>query len=161
MATMWLVGVAQAVTHRATPSLSNPQAPSLSRARLYMSEDFTRSSDLLGTGDKVSAAQVANVLGRWKTRSDWNDAGMGRKGLIDDYRNGDYYEEDLPQLKTDFSKPMQYYIARRPQFMDFCERYGLVAVSALHSYGIACYHTLHLRHCRSSLASLCAALGAP
>ena len=35
--------------------------------------------------------------------------------------------EDLDALATNFNKPMEYYIARRPQFMDFCERYGLVA----------------------------------
>ena len=49
------------------------------------------------------------------------------QALIDDYRNGDYYDDDVEKMKTDFNKPMQYYIARRPQFMDFCERYGLVA----------------------------------
>ena len=38
-----------------------------------------------------------------------------------------YFEEDVPKLATDFDKPMEYYIARRPQFLDFCERYGLVA----------------------------------
>lgn len=91
------------------------------------SAEFGRSKDVLGGGDKVSARQIANVMGRWKSRNDWNGAGIGRKGLIDDYRNGDYYDEDVAQLKTDFSKPMEYYIARRPQFMDFCERYGLVA----------------------------------
>ena len=67
-----------------------------------------------------------NAMGRWRTRFDWNE-GIGRKGLLDDYRNGDYFEEDVPKLATDFDKPMEYYIARRPQFLDFCERYGLVA----------------------------------
>ena len=30
-------------------------------------------------------------------------------------------------MQTNFDKPMRYYIARRPQFLDFCERYALVA----------------------------------
>ena len=88
--------------------------------------EFSRSTDLLAARQKVSARQVVNVLGRWKTRRDWNE-GIGRKGLLDDYRSGDYYDEDVPKLSTDFSKPMREYIARRPQFLDFCERYGLVA----------------------------------
>ena len=71
------------------------------------------------TGDQVTARQVVNVLGRWKSRTDWNDAGIGRKRLIDDYRTGDYYEEDLPKMATDFNKPMQYYIARRPPIHGF------------------------------------------
>ena len=75
---------------------------------------------------QVSARQIVNVLGRWKSNSDWN-AGGGRKGKLDDLRSGDYYEDDLQMLKTDFSKPMEYYIARRPQFLNFCDRYGLVA----------------------------------
>lgn len=68
-------------------------------------------------------------LGRWKTRHEWNDAGIGHKALIDDFRNGDYYEEDVQKIQTDFSRQERsvHYIARRPQFMDFCERYGLVA----------------------------------
>ena len=89
---------------------------------------FSRSSDVLGS-KKVTARQVANVLGRWKTRTDWNDAGIGRKALIDEYRTGDYYEDDLQKLETDFTSTdrKEHYIARRPQFLDFCERYGLVA----------------------------------
>ena len=75
---------------------------------------------------QVSARQVVNVLGRWGSHSDWNGAG-GRKGKLDDLRSGDYYEDDLQMLKTDFSQPMEYYIARRPQFLNFCDRYGLVA----------------------------------
>ena len=115
-------------------ALSRPSMVPTTRAQpAVMSENepidasFRRSSDVLNTGDQVTARQVVNVLGRWKSRTDWNDAGIGRKRLIDDYRTGDYYEEDLPKMATDFNKPMQYYIARRPQFMDFCERYGLVA----------------------------------
>ena len=88
---------------------------------------FARSKDLIAAGDKASARQIVNVLGRWKTRTEWSEAGIGRKRLIDDYRAGDFFDEDLEKLATDFNKPMEYYIARRPQFMDFCERYGLVA----------------------------------
>jgi len=85
---------------------------------------------LLQIGDgEVSARQVVNALGRWKTRHEWNDAGIGHKALIDDFRNGDYYDEDVQKMRTDFTKQARsvHYIARRPQFMDFCERYGLVA----------------------------------
>jgi hypothetical protein len=88
--------------------------------------DFRRSSDLLGTGEAVSKRQIVNAMGRWRTRSDWNE-GIGRKGLLDDYRSGDYYDEDVSELATNFDQPREYYIARRPQFLDFCERYGLVA----------------------------------
>lgn len=89
---------------------------------------FSRSSDVLGA-KKVTPRQVANVLGRWKTRSDWNDAGIGRKGKLDEYRTGDYYDDDVQQLETDFESTDRktHYIARRPQFLDFCERYQLVA----------------------------------
>ena len=73
-------------------------------------ELFRRSSDLLRSGDKVTARQVVNALGRWKTRQEWNEAGIGRKGLLDDYRNGDYYEDDVAKMRTDFSQPMRYYI---------------------------------------------------
>ena len=88
--------------------------------------EFHRSDDLFYSGQTVSKRQIVNAMGRWRTRFDWNE-GIGRKGLLDDYRNGDYFEEDVPKLATDFDKPMEYYIARRPQFLDFCERYGLVA----------------------------------
>ena len=45
---------------------------------------FRRSSDVLNNGDQVTARQVVNVLGRWKSRTEWNDAGIGRKRMIDD-----------------------------------------------------------------------------
>ena len=122
------------------------------QASTQQQSEFSRSRDLLQiSGEKVSARQVANVLGRWKTGREWNNAGVGRKGLLDDFRNGDYYDEDVKQLQTDFSQPMdrEYfrirshlaaacyervfesqilaeYIARRPQFLDFCERYSLL-----------------------------------
>ena len=99
--------------------LGKPLVPTPSTA--LNDKTYNRATELLG-GDSVSARQVVNALGRWKSRTEWNDAGIGQKRLIDDFRNGDYYEEDLPKMKTDFSKPMRYYIARRPQFMDFCER---------------------------------------
>lgn len=87
---------------------------------------FRRGSDMLNIGGKpVSQRAVVNVLGRWQSRSDWNS--IGRKATLDEFRSGDYYEDDLQKLNTDFSQPMEYYIARRPQFLNFCERYGLVA----------------------------------
>ena len=45
---------------------------------------------------------------------------------LDDFTNGDFYEEDLDILKTDFSKGEAYYFARRPQRRVFCKKYGLV-----------------------------------
>ena len=41
-------------------------------------------------------------------------AGIGRKGKLDDFRSGDYYDDDVKSLKTDFTKPMEFYIARVP-----------------------------------------------
>jgi len=40
---------------------------------------YRRSSDIMNNGDKVSARQVVNALGRWSSRREWNDAGIGRK----------------------------------------------------------------------------------
>ena len=87
---------------------------------------FTRGIDLLQTSDAVTARQIVNVLGRWGSHRDWNEA-IGRKGKLDELRSGDFYDDDVQTLKTDFSQPMEYYIPRRPQFLNFCERYGLVA----------------------------------
>ena len=89
--------------------------------------EFRRGVDLLQRNDKVTARQVANVLGRWKSHEDWSSSGLGLKGKLDDFRSGDYYDDDIKELKTDFTQPMEYYIARRPQFLNFCDRYGLVA----------------------------------
>ena len=87
---------------------------------------FRRGSDILNIGGKsVSKKAIVNVLGRWDSHQDWN--GFGRKAQLDEFRSGDYFEEDVQKIATDFSKPMEYYIARRPQFLNFCERYGLVA----------------------------------
>lgn len=87
---------------------------------------FRRGSDMLNIGGKtVSQRAVVNVLGRWQSQSDWNS--IGRKATLDEFRSGDYYDDDLQKLDTDFNQPMEYYIARRPQFLNFCERYGLVA----------------------------------
>jgi hypothetical protein len=91
-------------------------------------DEFARGTDILPMGsEKVSKRAIVNVLGRWKSHRDWNEAGIGRKGKLDDFRSGDYYDDDVKSLKTDFTKPMEFYIARRPQFLNFCERYGLVA----------------------------------
>lgn len=87
---------------------------------------FKRGVDLLQTGDAVTTRQIVNVLGRWGSHRDWNDA-IGRKGKLDELRSGDFYDDDVKALATDFSQPMEYYIPRRPQFLNFCERYGLVA----------------------------------
>ena len=91
-------------------------------------DTFARGVDLLqlSKDKRVTARQVVNVLGRWQEYSDWNE-GIGTKGKLDEYRSGDYYEDDVKALKTDFTQPIEYYISRRPQFINFCERYGLVA----------------------------------
>lgn len=90
--------------------------------------DFCRGSDLLTlgrlTGKTVTARQVANVLGRWTTHEDWDT--IGRAGKMDDVGSGDYYEEDVKEVMTDYSKGKEYYIARRPQRREFCQRQGLV-----------------------------------
>ena len=83
-------------------------------------QQFRRGSDLLQVGDDVLARQVVNVLGRWRSHSDWNFIGL--KGKLDDFRSGDYYDDDVAALQTDFTKPKEFYIARRPQFLNFCER---------------------------------------
>ena len=57
-------------------------------------EFYRRGIDLLQTSDKVTARQIVNVLGRWKSNADWNDS-SGRKGKLDDLRSGDYYDDDL------------------------------------------------------------------
>ena len=74
---------------------------------------FARGTDLLQTADKVSARKIVNVLGRWGSHTDWNSAGIGRKGKLDDLRKGDYYDDDVPSLATDFTQPQEFYIARR------------------------------------------------
>lgn len=109
------------------PKAYAPMAPATSAQIKAGESAFARSKDLIAAGDKATARQIANVMGRWQTRTEWNEAGIGRKRQIDDYRAGDFFDEDLDKLATDFNKPMEHYIARRPQFMDFCERYGLVA----------------------------------
>ena len=119
-----ITSAAEAVTSAMDEDAAFPTTPPSADV---LAASFGRSKDVLNTGDKVTARQVVNAMGRWKTRHEWNDARIGRKALLDDYRNGDYYEEDMPKLQTDFNKPMEFYIARRPQFLDFCERYGLVA----------------------------------
>ena len=85
---------------------------------------FKRGSDLLQLGDEVTARQIVNVLGRWSTHEQWDTIGTAEK--LDDFTNGDFYEEDLDILKTDFSKGEAYYFARRPQRRVFCKKYGLV-----------------------------------
>jgi hypothetical protein len=86
---------------------------------------FSRGSDLLQMGEKVSAKDVANVLGRWKSHSEWDTIGVAAK--LDEYTSGDYYDDDVDELAaTDFSKGEEYYQARRPQRRKFCKQYGLV-----------------------------------
>jgi hypothetical protein len=63
---------------------------------------FKRGSDLLQIGDQVSARQIVNVLGRWQSHEEWDT--IGTAGKLDDLTSGDFYEEDLEVLKTDFSK---------------------------------------------------------
>lgn len=90
--------------------------------------DFCRGSDLLQlgklSGKTVTARQVANVLGRWSTHEDWDTIGRARK--MDDLGTGDFYEEDVADVMTDYAKGKDYYIARRPQRREFCRRHGLV-----------------------------------
>jgi len=87
--------------------------------------DFGRSSDLLQIGgNKVTARQVVNVLGRWNASEDWDS--IGRTGRMDDYSSGDYYDDDVQTLRTNFSSGAAYYMARRPQRRAFCKTYGLV-----------------------------------
>ena len=88
------------------------------------SVDFARGSDLLELGDRVTARQIANILGRWETHTDWDT--IGRAGKLDDLSSGDFYEEDLEVVKTDYSKGEAYYLARRPQRRAFCKKRNLV-----------------------------------
>jgi hypothetical protein len=100
-------------TDQEEPKAYEPM-PSATAEQLKAGEStFARSKNLIAAGDKATARQIVNVMGRWKTRSEWSDAGIGRKRLIDDYRSGDFFDEDLDQLATDFNKPQEYYIARR------------------------------------------------
>ena len=59
-------------------------------------ESFARGVDLLqlSSDKRVTARQVVNVLGRWQQYSDWNE-GIGTKGKLDEYRSGDYYDDDV------------------------------------------------------------------
>ena len=87
-------------------------------------QSFSRGSDLLQLGEKVSSKDVANVLGRWKTHGEWDS--IGKAAAMDDFSSGDYYEEDLEVIQTDYSKGEAYYLARRPQRRAFCKKYDLV-----------------------------------
>lgn len=92
---------------------------------LSASREFRRTSDLLQvTSDKVTTRQIVNCIGRWKTHQDWDSIGKAAK--LDDIRSGDYYDEDLEKLATDFTKGARYYNPRRPMFRNFCKTYGLV-----------------------------------
>ena len=108
---------------------------------------FYRGSDLLQAGEAVSAREVVNVLGRWKSYSDWDSIGGSQR--IDDFRNGDFYEEDLPTFKTDFTLPD--HMARRPQRRDFCVKYGLVQ---------RCWHADNVRLLPFADEALAASVGA-
>ena len=99
---------------RAPPPLLSAADPSSS------ANTFARGTDLLQASDKVSARQIVNVLGRWGSHADWNGAGIGRKGKLDDLRSGDYFDDDVPSLATDFSRPQEFYIARRVRMPHAC-----------------------------------------
>ena len=40
------------------------------------SQTFTRASDVFGTGERVTAVEVVNVLGRWKRHTEWESLGV-------------------------------------------------------------------------------------
>jgi hypothetical protein len=40
-----------------------------------ISRTFCRGSDILSTGKSVTAAEVVNVLGRWRTHEEWDTVG--------------------------------------------------------------------------------------
>ena len=70
----------------ASTAMLQPQLRRCRTAEVQMTaeeQQFSR-ADLKISSDKVTARQVANVLGRWKNGREWNDAGIGRKGLLDD-----------------------------------------------------------------------------
>lgn len=89
---------------------------------LLMRTSFRRGSDLLQWGDAVTERDVVNVLGRWQTHEEWD--AIGGAARLDDFSNGDFYEDDVPAIATNFDVPD--HIARRPQRRDFCRRNGLV-----------------------------------
>ena len=96
----------------AVAALLRPSPPPRAGAvRLAASSDdtFHRGTDLLKVSDKVTTRDIVNVLGRWGSYSDWNDA-SGRKGMLDDLRSGDFYDDDVKALATDFTQPMDFYI---------------------------------------------------
>ena len=60
-------------------AVAEPPATAGKGAAAGTAASYRRSSDLMNNGDKVSARQVVNALGRWSSRREWNDAGIGRK----------------------------------------------------------------------------------
>ena len=93
-------------------------------ASAALSQEFGRARAF--SSDTATPRQIVNVLGRWRNGREWNEAGVGRKGLLDEFRSGDFYDDDVDSIATDFSLPMDEYISRRPQFLDFCDKYGLL-----------------------------------
>jgi hypothetical protein len=85
-------------------------------------ESFYRGNDLLRTGPRVTERQIVNVLGRWATHEEWDSIGVA--AAFDDFSSGDFYEDDVPSLMTDFGASN--YHARRPSRREFCQRHGLV-----------------------------------
>ena len=61
------------------------------------SRTFTRSGDFFGSGDKVTAVDIVNVLGRWRTYNEWNT--IGGLGEMDQLFDADGQIKDGPALQ--------------------------------------------------------------
>jgi hypothetical protein len=109
--------------HRTVPAVS-PRAGAVRMG-------YTRSSDLLGTGPSVSDREVVNVLGRWKTYTQWNDR-IGALAALDKMDVMSPWSELVVDGKTgklrrpanEEEKEMRT-PARSPQRRAWCQKRGL------------------------------------
>ena len=108
---------------------------------------FHRGRDLLRVGEKVSAREIVNVIGRWQTYEEWDSIGQARR--LDDFSSGDFYEEDAETFVTNFA--VKDAMARRPQRRDFCRKRGLVQ---------RCWHTDNVGLLPFADGALAASIGA-
>lgn len=107
------------------------QVPAASTRASTVRMGYTRGSDLLGTGPSVSEREVVNVLGRWKSYTQWNDkigalAELDRMEVISPWSElvVDGKTGKLRRPATDEEKEMRT-PARSPQRRAWCQKRGL------------------------------------
>lgn len=81
---------------------------------------FCRASDLLSTGDAVSARAIVNVIGRWQASTEWDSIGVAKT-----------LDEVLAGERTDY--PEGGSVEASPRRREFCKRQGVVQRFILNS----------------------------